>query len=269
VSERPTKGALPSDWSRVTQAAGTLPFDEKLPGPPPKWSAPAADAPLSGVWERLGDQIKITCSTAFCDDGLHCFRLNRWLARKLGPGSCRACGKALISMDRVAQRDLGDIDHTFSALQWEAVRHYFWHMPFGQRALNQATRLGRLALESGIEGHLRRRIGPAEPPFDGRQTPISERKANAYHYAQHAVAACCRTCVKNWHGIPVGRPLEGAEITYLADLMRRYLRARLPNLDDEPRKATGRSKPNNVHHLPPRQVESSADGGPQAHPHAS
>jgi hypothetical protein len=113
---------------------GSLPFPERLPPLPPKWSAPAADAPAEGIWRGF-DQADIRCTMSACGDGLHCYRLTQKLARVLGPGTCRECRRPLVSLDRTGQRDLSDVNHTFAALQTEAIRHYFWHAPFGPKAL--------------------------------------------------------------------------------------------------------------------------------------
>ena len=58
-------------------------------------------------------------------------------------------------------------------------------------------------------------------------------EGNALYYAQHATATCCRRCVEEWHAIPRGRPLEVDEVSYLADLVRLYVRERLPYLTED------------------------------------
>lgn len=212
---------------------GSLPFPAPmLPPLPAKWSAAAADAAAEGIWRDF-DRTKIRCTMAACNDGLHCYRLTRRLAQVLGPGSCRECHRPLVSLDRTGQRDLADVDHTFTAMQTEAIRHYFWHAPFGEKALAYALRAGRTALYQRIPKRIRSRIGAAQPFRDGTQTPISPDKADALDFALHAVAACCRTCANYWHSLPKDRPLTDAEIGYLSDLARRYLDARLPNLPDD------------------------------------
>jgi hypothetical protein len=222
---------------------GSLPMPERLPPLPPKWSAPAADAPAEGIWRNF-DQAKIRCTMSACGDGLHCYKLTRKLAKLLGPGTCRECKRPLVSLDRTGQRDLGDIDHTFAALQTEAIRHYFWHAPFGERALSYADRAGRRVLHDRIAGRIRSRIGKAQPFRDGTQTPISAARADALDFALHAIAACCRTCTSYWHGIPKGRALTELEIGYLSELARRYLDARLPELPQEGQRT--RSRTNSV-----------------------
>jgi hypothetical protein len=227
---------------------GSLPFPDRLPPLPAKWSAPAADAPPEGIWRNF-DQAKIRCTMTACGDGLHCYRLTRRLAQVVGPGSCRECKRPLVSLDRTGRRDLSDVDHTFAALQTEAIRHYFWHAPFGQKALDYAHRAGRLTLHERIPNRIRSRIGKAEPFRDGTQTPVSAGRADALDFALHAIAACCRTCAYYWHGLPKGRPLTDEEIGYLSELARRYLDARLPELPEEGQR------------VPPRRRSPEARGG--------
>lgn len=223
----------PLGWT-VAPPEGTLPFPrEPLPPLPDKWSAPLADAPPAGVWKRFED-VKIRCTMTMCEADLHCFRLTQKMAKQLSPGSCRTCGKTLVSLSRTSARDLSDVDATFAALQLECIRHYFWHVPFGDRAINYALRAGRIELERRIERRIRTRLGAAEPAYDGRQTPTSRDKADALDFAAHAVAACCRKCANYWHGIALARPLADDEVQYLAELSRRYLRARMPGLPEEP-----------------------------------
>src|SRR5260370_23273184 len=77
---------------------GSLPFPERLPPLPPKWSAPAADATAEGIWQGF-EQANIRCTMSACNDGLHCYRLTKKLARVLGPRTCRECPRSLSSLD--------------------------------------------------------------------------------------------------------------------------------------------------------------------------
>lgn len=244
---------------------GSLPFPQRLPPLPAKWSAPVADAPAEGIWRGF-DHAKVRCTMSACSDGLHCYRLTRKLARVLGPGTCRECRQPLVSFDRTGQRDLSDVDHTFAALQTEAIRHYFWHAPFGPKALGYAQRAGRRALYERIARRIRSRIGAAEPFRDGTQTPINADRADALDYALHAVAACCRTCAGYWHGLPKGRPLTEQEIGYLSELARRYLDARLPHLPEEGRRIRSHETSVSREASNIRQLASVPDGSPSDAP---
>lgn len=246
-SDRPPE--IQPEWSVAPPPEGSLPFEpERLPPLAPKWSAPLADAPAEGVWKSF-EQVAIRCTMTICDADLHCFKLTQKLAKMLSPGSCRECGQLLVSLQRTAARDMSDVDATFAALQRECIRHYFWHVPFGEKAINYARRAGRIKLEARVERRIYSRIGKARHPFDGRQTPVARDRADALDFALHAVAACCRKCANYWHGIPTGRPLDAEEVGYLSKLVRRYLRARLPHLSDTPTKIPRRKS--NVHAIKP------------------
>ena len=54
---------------------------------------------------------------------------------------------------------------------------------------------------------IRTRLAPANPPNDGRQTPMS---GHPVFKAQHATATCCRSCLEKWWKVPKGTeiPLE-------------------------------------------------------------
>lgn len=230
-------------WSEAPPPDGSLPMViGKIPPLPPKWSAPLAEAPAAGVWAEF-EEIEIRCTTTICEANLHCFLLTKKMASVLSAGSCRGCGELLVSLERTGVRDLADVDATFAALQRECIRHYFWHVPFGDRALRYAVRAGRLELESRIDRRLRSRVRNINPAYDGRQTPTSRDKADALDLAMHAVAACCRKCINYWHGIPPTEPLSDRHIEYLGELMRLFLRARLPNLPDEPTKLSAGTSP--------------------------
>jgi len=82
--------------------------------------------------------------------------------------------------------------------------------------------------EKGIEtirnhavDFLTKRIAPAFPRNDGRQTPL---KNHPVFIAQHATATCCRRCISKWHRIPKGRALEKPELAYLVDLIMGWIR---------------------------------------------
>jgi len=65
-----------------------------------------------------------------------------------------------------------------------------------------------------------KRLAPAEPANDGRQTPTRNHPA---FVAQHATATCCRGCLAKWHRIPKGRPLDEEEKRYVLAVIRRWL----------------------------------------------
>jgi hypothetical protein len=67
---------------------------------------------------------------------------------------------------------------------------------------------------------IERRLAPAEPANDGKQTPM---RNHPVFIAQHATATCCRGCLEKWHGIPQGRALSDREIEYVVAVIRQWL----------------------------------------------
>ena len=65
-----------------------------------------------------------------------------------------------------------------------------------------------------------RRLAPAEPHKDGKQTPY---RGHPVFVAQHATATCCRTCPERWHQIPKGRQLGRDEHAYVVDVICRWI----------------------------------------------
>lgn len=67
-----------------------------------------------------------------------------------------------------------------------------------------------------------RRLAPARPDNDGRQTPM---RGHPVFIAQHATATCCRGCLAKWHGIPAGQALDEAARDHVLAALRRWLEA--------------------------------------------
>jgi len=176
--------------------------------------------------------LKISCTSSDCESGLHCFKATRALIQGNQQGACRSCGARLVDWDRVHGCRVDDADFTFAALQFELIRHHFWHVAFDERALNHAFRKGRTRLYEAASRRLETSVSKAADAYDGRQTPFT---GNTIYFAQHAVAACCRTCIEYWHGIDKSRDLTESELAYLHKLVTRYLDQRLPDLSAEPR----------------------------------
>ncbi len=177
-------------------------------------------------------KLAIACDGVDCGNGLHCFRPPKKTVEHNTSGVCRSCGAGPVDWARVHARSLDDLLYTVAALKNEFIRHEFWNIELGQRAINHAKRKGKEGLLVSVRRHLTTVIGPANPFRDGAQTPmpIPEDATTIYSYAQHATATCCRKCVEYWHGIPQGKPLSDSELDYLSLLVGRYIEDRIPNL---------------------------------------
>lgn len=76
-----------------------------------------------------------------------------------------------------------------------------------------------LVLEHG-QGFIARRLAPAFPHKDGRQTPW---KGHPVFVAQHATGTCCRSCLAKWHALPSGRQLNETEQNYVLSVIAHWL----------------------------------------------
>jgi hypothetical protein len=65
-----------------------------------------------------------------------------------------------------------------------------------------------------------KRLAPAEPPNDGKQTPF---RGHPVFVAQHATATCCRGCLEKWHGIERRRELTQEEQAYVVRVIESWL----------------------------------------------
>ncbi|MEY2414049.1 MAG: hypothetical protein QOD84_2655 [Acidobacteriaceae bacterium] len=174
--------------------------------------------------------LKITCTSTDCENGLHCFRVTKKMIENNAQGHCRSCGVSLVDWNRFRKLDLQDVAHTFAMLKLEMIRHHFWHLQIDPKAVKHARRKGKIGMRAAAENRSRKSVGPAEPSFDGRQTPKS---GNSLFYAQHATATCCRKCIQEWHGVPVGKELTNDEVNYFTELLMLFVNERLPQLTED------------------------------------
>lgn len=123
-----------------------------------------------------------------------------------------------------------DIDDLFAALARSRFRSKF---ALGEREQFELTRHGPDVIRAHAEQFIRKRLAPARPAADGKQTPMA---GHPVFVAQHATATCCRGCLAKWHGIAPGHPLDETEQTYVCDVIMAWLSARYdPDGFDVPR----------------------------------
>ena len=69
-----------------------------------------------------------------------------------------------------------------------------------------------------------KRLAPADPPNDGKQTPM---RGHPVFVAQHATATCCRGCLEKWHHIPKGKELTEKEQDYVVKIIMEWIRRQM------------------------------------------
>lgn len=125
---------------------------------------------------------------------------------------------------------------TVPAALWEKLARSAFRQRFHLNAQDMAYLREKglpLVLEHG-QDFIARRLAPASPPKDGRQTPW---KGHPVFVAQHATGTCCRSCLAKWHALPSGRRLSTPEQDYILSVLAHWL-ARELERPAGPRKPT-------------------------------
>ena len=113
---------------------------------------------------------------------------------------------------------MDDLEQIFERLGRSRFRSRF-HLRAPEREYLKSKGLD-VILDHGRD-FIEKRLAPADPENDGRQTPMSK---HPIFVAQHATATCCRGCLEKWHAIPKGRPLSSEEKEYVMSVLGRWLR---------------------------------------------
>ena len=79
---------------------------------------------------------------------------------------------------------------------------------------------GRDIIDAHARDFIARRLAPAQPANDGRQTPM---RGHPVFIAQHATATCCRTCLRKWHGLAEGRALSEEEQSHIVAILMTWI----------------------------------------------
>lgn len=69
---------------------------------------------------------------------------------------------------------------------------------------------------------IEKRLAPANPLNDGKQTPM--RQVHPVFIAQHACGCCCRGCLERIHHIPKNRELSKSEIDYIVEVIMTWIK---------------------------------------------
>jgi hypothetical protein len=110
-----------------------------------------------------------------------------------------------------------DLDELFEALGRSEFRSRF-RLRGKEAAYLREKGLDTILVHA--QDFIAKRLAPAEPANDGRQTPM---RNHPVFVAQHATATCCRGCLEKWHKIAKGRPLSDREVQYVVAVLRRWL----------------------------------------------
>src|SRR5215211_3413357 len=114
-----------------------------------------------------------------------------------------------------------NLDELFAALQKSSFRS---RQTLNEKDRSYLTNRGLETVLAHAADFIEKRLSPAAPPNDGKQTPW---KGHPVFTAQHATATCCRGCLEKWHHIPAGRELSMAEQGHAVAAIERWLHSQL------------------------------------------
>ena len=83
---------------------------------------------------------------------------------------------------------------------------------------------GLTTIRLHCEDFIRTRIAPANPPGDGRQTPM---RGHPVFKAQHACACCCRGCLCKWWKVPRGIEIPAERQSRIVDFLMAWIERQL------------------------------------------
>jgi len=112
-----------------------------------------------------------------------------------------------------------DIDLLFEKLRKSGFRSGFELMG---RELDYLNANGLDVILSHGRDFIDKRLAPANPTNDGKQTPMCN---HPIFIAQHATATCCRGCLEKWHKIPKkDHELTTDESDYVLKVLERWIK---------------------------------------------
>ena len=132
-----------------------------------------------------------------------------------------------LESSREVRRLLRSLDVVFTALEFSNFRKRF-HLNEKETEYLQAK--GLPVILEHAEKFVNERLAPAEPPQDGKQTPMT---GHPVFVAQHGTGTCCRGCLQKWHHIPKKVELSGEQIAYVMSVIERWLRVEVSTKSEQ------------------------------------
>jgi hypothetical protein len=115
--------------------------------------------------------------------------------------------------------DAAELDARLDAIGAQPFRAKF-HLRPGSRDRSIALVRGPTAMRKHAHDIIAKRLAPAQPVNDGKQTPY---RGHPVFVAQHATGTCCRTCLRKNHRIEPNRELTADEQDYVVTVICRWI----------------------------------------------
>lgn len=112
---------------------------------------------------------------------------------------------------------MNDFDLLFTRLSRSTFRSRF---RLGTRERQYCWDKGAQVIDQHAADFVAKRLAPARPANDGKQTPM---RGHPVFIAQHATATCCRGCLAKWHHIPEGQALSPEQQHHVVAVIHHWL----------------------------------------------
>ena len=109
------------------------------------------------------------------------------------------------------------IDNALDKLSKSKFRSSF-HLK--EKDIKYIDEKGMEKIRSHAEDFIEKKLAPAYPENDGKQTPM---KNHPVFIAQHACACCCRGCLEKWYKVPKGRELTKVQQEKIVNLLMAWI----------------------------------------------
>ena len=108
---------------------------------------------------------------------------------------------------------MATIEQTLEKLSHSKFRSSF---KLTKKELAYIDEKGMDVVRSHATDFVRNKIAPANPPNDGKQTPMS---GHPVFKAMHATACCCRGCLEKWYNVKQGKELSDTAQEKIVNLL--------------------------------------------------
>ena len=113
------------------------------------------------------------------------------------------------------------IDEALSKLKTSGFRSGF---RLTEEEIVYCRKKGLNVIKEHAGDFVRKKLAPAEPENDGKQTPM---KGHPVFKAMHATACCCRGCLNKWYKVEKHRPLTDDEQKRIVNLIMAWISERI------------------------------------------
>lgn len=118
----------------------------------------------------------------------------------------------------------GDYSAAFTKLAKSRFRSRF-HLSKADR--EYIAEKGIDTIRRHCEDFVRDRLAPANPPNDGKQTPM---RGHPVFKAQHACACCCRSCLSKWWKVRPGTEIPQERQRGIVDFLMAWIEKEMGEL---------------------------------------